>query len=39
LRYPGCYSYGVMESFVVLLRKRVVLVFIDINYVINILYS
>jgi hypothetical protein len=36
---PGYYSYGVMESSVILLRKRVALVFRDIIYVINILYS
>jgi hypothetical protein len=37
--YPGCCSYGIMESSDVPLRERVVLVFRDIVYVINILYS
>jgi hypothetical protein len=36
---PGYCSYGVMEFSVVLLHKRVILVFRDIIYVINILYS
>jgi hypothetical protein len=35
----GCSSYGVMESFVVPFCKKVILVFRDIIYVINILYS
>jgi hypothetical protein len=35
----GCCSCGVMESSAVLFRMRVVLVFRDISYVINILYS
>jgi hypothetical protein len=39
MRCPGCYSCGVMEFSVVLLHKRAVLVFRDIIYVINILYS
>jgi hypothetical protein len=39
LRCPGCCSCGVMESFNVLFHKRVALVFRDIIYVINILYS
>jgi hypothetical protein len=39
MRYPGCCSCGVMESSDVLFHKRVVLVFRDIIYVINILYS
>jgi hypothetical protein len=30
MRCPGCCSYGVMVSFVVLFHKRVVLVFRDI---------
>jgi hypothetical protein len=38
MRYPGCCSYGVLESFAILFCKRVVLVFRDIIYVINILY-
>jgi hypothetical protein len=37
--YPDCRSYGVMESSVVSLRLRVVIVFRDIIYVIIILYS
>jgi hypothetical protein len=37
MRCPGCYSCGVIESSIVLHRKRVVLVFRDIIYVINIL--
>jgi hypothetical protein len=36
---PGCCSCGVLESSVVPFRKRVALVFRDIIYVINILYS
>jgi hypothetical protein len=36
---PSCCSCGVLESSAVLFRKRVILVFRDINYVINILYS
>jgi hypothetical protein len=36
---PNCCSCGVMESSVVPFRKRVVLAFRDIIYVINILYS
>jgi hypothetical protein len=39
MRFPGCCSCGVMESFIVLFHKRVVLVFRDFIYVINILYS
>jgi hypothetical protein len=39
MRCLDCCSCGVMESFVVLFRKRVILVFRDIIYVINILYS
>jgi hypothetical protein len=39
MRCPGCCSYGVMESSSVSFRKRVALVFRDIIYVINILYS
>jgi hypothetical protein len=39
MRCPGCYSCGVMESSTVLFRERVILVFRDIIYVINILYS
>jgi hypothetical protein len=39
MRCPGCYSCGVIESSIVLLHKRVVLVLRDIIYVINILYS
>jgi hypothetical protein len=38
MRCPGCYSCGVMESSVVLLRENAV-VFRDIIYIINILYS
>jgi hypothetical protein len=36
---PGCCSCGDLESSVVPLHERVVLVFRDIIYVINILYS
>jgi hypothetical protein len=36
---PDCCSYGVMESSIVPFHKRVNLVFRDIIYVINILYS
>jgi hypothetical protein len=36
---PGCYSCGVLESSAVPFHKRVVLVFRDFIYVINILYS
>jgi hypothetical protein len=36
---PDCYSYGVMESSDILFHKRVILVFRDTIYVINILYS
>jgi hypothetical protein len=36
---PGCCSCGVLRSSAVLFRMRVVLVFRDIIYVINILYS
>jgi hypothetical protein len=39
MRCLGCCSCGVMESSVVLFHMRVVLVFRDIIYVINILYS
>jgi hypothetical protein len=39
MRCPGCYSCGVMESSAILFHVRVVLVFRDIIYVINILYS
>jgi hypothetical protein len=35
---PGCYSCGVMESFIISFHKRVTLVFRDIIYVIKILY-
>jgi hypothetical protein len=38
VRCPDYHSYGVMESFAVLFRKRVTLVFRDIIYVIIILY-
>jgi hypothetical protein len=38
LCYPDCYSYGVLEPSTILLRKRVILVFRDIIYVIMILY-
>jgi hypothetical protein len=38
MRYPVYYSCGVIESSVVLLRKRVTLVFRDIIYIIIILY-
>jgi hypothetical protein len=37
--YPGCYSCGSMESSDVPFHKRVILVFRDIIYVINIIYS
>jgi hypothetical protein len=36
---PGCCSYDVLESSVVPFHKRVILVFRDIIYLINILYS
>jgi hypothetical protein len=36
---PDCCSCGVMEFSAVLFRKRVILVFRDIIYVINIIYS
>jgi hypothetical protein len=39
LRYPSCCSRGVIESSDVLFYKRIILVFRDIIYVINILYS
>jgi hypothetical protein len=39
VRCPGCYSCGVIESFIVPFRKTVILVFRDIIYVIDILYS
>jgi hypothetical protein len=39
VRCPGCCFCGVMESSVVPFHMRVVLVFRDIMYVINILYS
>jgi hypothetical protein len=39
MRWPGCCSYGDMESFAVSFHKRVIFVFRDIIYVINILYS
>jgi hypothetical protein len=38
MRYPGCSSFGVMESSAVPFHERVILVFRDIIYVINILY-
>jgi hypothetical protein len=38
MRCPDCCSYGVIESSAVLFRKRVILVFRDTIYVINILY-
>jgi hypothetical protein len=38
MRYPSCYSYGIIESFAILFCKKVALVFSDIVYVINILY-
>jgi hypothetical protein len=38
MRYPGCCSCGVMEYSSVLFHKRVILVFRDIIYVINILF-
>jgi hypothetical protein len=34
MRCPSCCSYDVMESSIVLLCKRVALVFIDIIYII-----
>jgi hypothetical protein len=37
--YPGCSSYDVMESSVILVSLRVILVFKDIIYVVNILYT
>jgi hypothetical protein len=37
--YLGCHSYGVMESSAIQFHLRVTLVFRDIIYVINILYS
>jgi hypothetical protein len=39
VRCPGCYSCGVIESFIVPFHKTVILVFRDIIYVIDILYS
>jgi hypothetical protein len=39
MRCPSCCSCGAMESFVVPFCKRDVIVFRDIIYVINILYS
>jgi hypothetical protein len=39
VRCPDCCSYGVMESSIVLFLKRVSLVFRDVIYAINILYS
>jgi hypothetical protein len=39
VRCPGCHSYGVIESFAVPFRMKVILVFRDIIYVIIILYS
>jgi hypothetical protein len=39
MRSLSCYSCGVMKSSTVPFRKRVVLVFRDIIYVINIIYS
>jgi hypothetical protein len=39
MRLSNCYSYDILEPSVILLRKRVALVFRDIIYVINILYS
>jgi hypothetical protein len=39
MRCPSCYSYGVKESSAVPFYERVILVFRDIIYVINILYS
>jgi hypothetical protein len=38
MRCPDCYSCGIMESFAVLLHKRVILIFRDIIYIIIILY-
>jgi hypothetical protein len=38
MRCPGCCSCSVIESSVVLFCKKVILVFRDIIYVINILY-
>jgi hypothetical protein len=38
MRCPGCCSYGVIESSIVLFHKRVTLVIRDIICVINILY-
>jgi hypothetical protein len=35
---PGCHSCGVMESSIILLRLRVILVFRDIIYVIIVFY-
>jgi hypothetical protein len=39
MRCPGCSSCVVKESFIVPFHKRVALVFRDIIYIINILYS
>jgi hypothetical protein len=39
MRYPGCCSRGVLESSAISFRMRVIFVFRDIIYVINILYS
>jgi hypothetical protein len=39
MHYPGCCSYGVMESSTIPFQKRVALVFREIIYVIIILYS
>jgi hypothetical protein len=39
VRCPGCHSFGVIESSAIPFHKRVTLVFRDIIYVINILYS
>jgi hypothetical protein len=36
---PGCSSYDVMESSIILFSLRVILVFKDIIYVVNILYT
>jgi hypothetical protein len=39
MRHPNCCSCGVMESSAVMFCKRVTLVFRDIIYIVNILYS
>jgi hypothetical protein len=38
MHYPGCCFCGVMENSVVSLCDRVILIFRDIIYVINMLY-